>query len=51
MSIENDACSGRPKEAVTDKNIKIILNDRKMKLIETALTQKISKKRVGHIVH
>jgi hypothetical protein len=34
MSIEDDARSGRPKEAVTDENIKkvhkIILNDRKV---------------------
>jgi hypothetical protein len=38
MSIEEDARSGRPKEAVSDENIKkvhkIILNDRKVKLIE-----------------
>jgi hypothetical protein len=43
------------KEAVTDENIKkvhkIILNDRKVKLIEIAETLKISKKRVAHIVH
>lgn len=54
MSIEDDARSGRPKEAVTDENIKkihkIILSDRKMKLIEIAETLKISKERVGHIV-
>lgn len=47
--------SGRPKEAVTDENIKkvhkIILNDRKVKLIEIANTLKISKERVGNIVH
>jgi hypothetical protein len=34
MSIEDDARSGRPKEAVTDENIKkvhkIILNDREV---------------------
>jgi hypothetical protein len=30
---------------------KIILNDRKVKLIEIAETLKISKKRAGHIVH
>jgi hypothetical protein len=29
----------------------LILNDRKVKLIEIAETLKISKKRVGHIVH
>ena len=55
MSIEEDARSGRPKEAVTDEKIKkvytIILNDRKVKLIEIAETLKISKERVGHIVH
>jgi hypothetical protein len=49
------ARSGRPKEVVTDENIKkvhnIILNDRKVKLIEIAVTLKISKKRVGHSVH
>jgi hypothetical protein len=41
--------------AVSDENIKkvhkIILNDRKVKLIEIAKTLKISKKRVEHIVH
>ena len=41
MSIEEDARSGRPKEAATDENIKkvhtIILNDRKVKLIEIAI--------------
>jgi hypothetical protein len=55
MSIEDDVRSGRPKEAVTDENIKkvhkIILNDRKVKLIEIAETLKIPKERVGHIVH
>jgi hypothetical protein len=55
MSIEDDARRGRPKETVTDENIKklhkIILNDRKVKLIEIAETPKISKERVGHIVH
>jgi hypothetical protein len=49
------ARSGRSKEAVTDENIqkvhKIILNDRKVKLIEIAETLKILKQRVGHIVH
>jgi hypothetical protein len=43
------------KEAVTDENIKkihkIILNNRKVNLIEIAETLKISKERVGHIVH
>ena len=55
MSTEDDARSGRPKEAVTDENIKkvhkIIFDNRKMKLIEIAETLKISKERVGHIVH
>jgi len=55
MSVEDDARSGRPKEAVTNENIKkvhkIILNDRKVKLIEVAETLKISKERVGHIIH
>jgi hypothetical protein len=44
---------GRPKEAVTDENIKkvykIIVNDRKVKLMEIK-TLKISKERVGLIV-
>jgi hypothetical protein len=44
MSIKDDAHSGRPKEAVSDENIK------KVKLIEIAETLKISKKCVGHIV-
>lgn len=52
MSTEDDA---RPKEAVTDENIKkvhkIILDNRKVKLIEIAETLKISKERVGHIVN
>jgi histone-lysine N-methyltransferase SETMAR len=47
--------SGRPKEVITPENIKkvhkIILNDRKVKLSEIAETLKISKERVGHIVH
>jgi hypothetical protein len=55
ISIEDDARSGRPKEAISDENIKkvhkIILNGRKVNLIEIAETLKISKKRVGHIVH
>jgi hypothetical protein len=50
MYIEGDARSGRPKEAVTDENIKkvhkIVLNDRKVKLIEITETLKISKERV-----
>jgi hypothetical protein len=55
MCIESDAHSGRPKAAVSDENIKkvhkIILNDRKVKLIQIAKTLKISKKRFEHIVH
>jgi hypothetical protein len=55
MCIEGDARSRRPKEAVSDKNIKkvhkIILSDRKVKLIEVTETLKISKERVEHIVH
>jgi hypothetical protein len=55
MGIEDDAHSGRAKEAVSDENIKkvhkIILNDRKVKLIEIAETLKISNKCVGQIVH
>lgn len=55
MSTEDDARSGRPKEAVTDENIKkvkkIILNNRKVNLLEISETLKISKERVGHIVH
>jgi hypothetical protein len=47
-----DPRNGRPKEAVSDKSIKkvhkIILNDRKVKLIEIAETLKI---RIEHIVH
>ena len=54
MSTEDDSRSGRPKEAVTDENIKkvhkIIFDNRKVKLIEIAETLKISKERVGHIV-
>jgi hypothetical protein len=55
MCIEGDVRSGRPKEAVSDENIKevhkIFLNDHKVKLIEIAETLKISKKRIEHIVH
>lgn len=55
MSTEDGERSGRPKEVVTDENIKkihkMILNDRKMKLIEIAEALKISKERVGHIIH
>lgn len=55
MTTEDDERSGRPNDAVTPENIqkiqKIILNDRKVKLIEIAEGLKISKERVGHIVH
>ncbi|XP_047139010.1 histone-lysine N-methyltransferase SETMAR-like [Hydra vulgaris] len=55
MSTKDDERSGRPKEAVTDENVKkihkIILNDRKVKLLEIADTLKLSKERVGHIIH
>jgi hypothetical protein len=55
MSIEDDARSGHLKETVTDENIKkvhkIILNDRKMELIDITETLKISKERVGYIIH
>lgn len=47
--------SGRPNEAVTPENIKkihkIVLNDRKVKLRELADIVKISKERVGFILH
>ncbi|XP_025162257.1 histone-lysine N-methyltransferase SETMAR-like [Harpegnathos saltator] len=43
------------RKRLTDENIKkvhkIILNDRRVKLIDIAETLKISKERVGHIVH
>jgi hypothetical protein len=49
MSIVGDKRSVRPKEAVTDENIKkvhkIILNDRKMKLIEIGEILKITNER------
>jgi hypothetical protein len=52
MCSEGDA---RLEVVVSDENIKkvhkIILNDRKVKLIEIADTLKISKKRVENIVH
>ncbi|GFU02052.1 mariner transposase [Trichonephila clavipes] len=55
MSTEEDARSGRPKEAVTDKKIKkvhkIISDNRKVKLIEIAETLKISKEHVGDSVN
>ncbi|KAF7272699.1 hypothetical protein GWI33_014544 [Rhynchophorus ferrugineus] len=55
MSTEDGERSGRPKEVVTDENIKkidkMILNDRKLKLNEIAHTLKISTERVHHIIH
>jgi hypothetical protein len=55
ISIEGDARSGRPKEAVSDENLKkvhkIILNGNKVNLIEIAGTLKVSKKCIEHIVH
>ncbi|XP_019875979.1 histone-lysine N-methyltransferase SETMAR-like [Aethina tumida] len=55
MSTEDGERSGRPKEAVTEENIKkvhkIILNDRKVKLIEIEDIVKISSERVHHIIH
>ena len=55
MSTEDDARGARPKEAVTDKNIKkvhkIILDDCKMELIEISEALKISKERVGDILN
>lgn len=47
--------SGRPHDAVTPRNIKkireIVLNNRKLKLIEIAKLVGISKERVFHIMH
>lgn len=55
MSTEDGERSGRPKEAVTDENIKkihkMILNDRKLKLNEIADTLQISTERIHHIIH
>ncbi|KAF7265070.1 hypothetical protein GWI33_021592 [Rhynchophorus ferrugineus] len=55
MSAEDGERSGRPKEVVTDENIKtihkMILNGRKLKLNEIADTLKISTERVHHIIH
>ncbi|VVC26114.1 Hypothetical protein CINCED_3A012498 [Cinara cedri] len=53
--IRKGECSGCPKEAVTDENIKkvhrIILNNREVKLIEIADIVKISSGHVHHIIH
>ncbi|KAF7273419.1 hypothetical protein GWI33_013872 [Rhynchophorus ferrugineus] len=55
MSTEDGKRSGRPKEVVTDENIKkthkMILNDRKLKLNKIADSLKISTERVHHIIH
>ncbi|KAF7265910.1 hypothetical protein GWI33_020654 [Rhynchophorus ferrugineus] len=55
MSTEDGELSGRPKDVVTDKNIKQIhkmtLNGRKLKLNEIADTLKISTERVHHIIN
>lgn len=56
MSTEEDGRSRRPKQAVDDENIKkvhkLILDDRKVKLIEIAETKgTLSKERVGYIMH
>ncbi|KAF7263203.1 hypothetical protein GWI33_003507 [Rhynchophorus ferrugineus] len=55
MSTEDGERSGRPKEVVTEENIKkinkIILNDRKLKLNKVADILEISNERVHHIIH
>ncbi|KAF7265666.1 hypothetical protein GWI33_020750 [Rhynchophorus ferrugineus] len=55
MGTEDGAHSGRPKEVVTDENIKkihiMILNDRKLNLNEITDTLKLSTKPVHHIIH
>ncbi|KAF7264728.1 hypothetical protein GWI33_022529 [Rhynchophorus ferrugineus] len=55
MSTEDGEHSGCPKEVVTDENIKkihkMIWNERKLKLNETADTLKLSTERVHHIIH
>ncbi|XP_040567355.1 uncharacterized protein [Lepeophtheirus salmonis] len=55
MSTEDGKHSGRPKEIVTEENIKkiqkIILNDSKLKLNEIADTLKISNERIYHMIH
>ena len=55
MSTEDDEGRGRPKTVVTDENIKkihkIILENRKVSLEQIVETLKISKERVGYIVH
>ncbi|KAF7278093.1 hypothetical protein GWI33_008857 [Rhynchophorus ferrugineus] len=55
MSTDDGERSGRPKDVITDENIKtihkVILNDRKLKLNEIADTLKISTVLVYHIIH
>lgn len=55
MSTEDGEGSGRPKEVVSDENIKKIykmtLNDRKLKLNEIVGTLKISTECEHHIIH
>ncbi|KAF7278842.1 hypothetical protein GWI33_007905 [Rhynchophorus ferrugineus] len=55
MSTKRGERSGRPKEVVTDINIKkihkMILNERKLKLYEIVDTLKISTERVHYIIH
>ncbi|KAF7278350.1 hypothetical protein GWI33_008483 [Rhynchophorus ferrugineus] len=55
MSTEDGERCGRPKEVVTDENIKkihkMMLNDRKLKLNEIADTLKTSTERVHHIIY
>nr|WP_315898425.1 hypothetical protein [Proteus mirabilis]WNW22282.1 hypothetical protein RRU04_00030 [Proteus mirabilis] len=55
MSTEDGELERDARKVVTDENIKkihkMILNDRKMESIEIAEALKISKERVGHIIH
>ncbi|KAF7284554.1 hypothetical protein GWI33_022003 [Rhynchophorus ferrugineus] len=55
MSTEDGESNGRPKEVITDENIKkihkMILNGRKLKLKKIADTLKTSTKRVHHITY
>ncbi|KAF7265905.1 hypothetical protein GWI33_020651 [Rhynchophorus ferrugineus] len=55
MRTEDVEGIGRPKEVVTDENMKkihkMILNDRKLKLNEIAGTIVISTEHVYHIIH
>jgi hypothetical protein len=53
MSIEGDARSGRPKKGCYRRNHQKSPQNNfgKVKLIEIAVTLKITKERVGHILH